>query len=162
LRDIYREFWGPRTDDLLRASLLSLVQVPAPNGERFAVTEVPELLTNAGLRRYVATHPWQHDRWKRYWHDYDQRSQADQLAMIGPVLNKLRAFTHRTSLRLTLGQSNGIDLSDIFTKRKVLLAPLSTGQIGPESAALIGSLLVGFLLQATMRRANIAPERRSP
>jgi TraM recognition site of TraD and TraG len=162
LRDIYREFWGPRTDDLLRASLLSLVQVPALNGERFAMTEIPELLTNAALRRYVATHPRQHERWKKYWHDYDQRSQADQLSMIGPVLNKLRAFTHRTSLRLVLGQADGIDLSEVFTKRKVFLAPLSAGQIGPESSALIGSLLVGSLFQAAMQRTNIAPEKRRP
>lgn len=162
LRDIYRDFWGPRTDDLLRAALLSLVQVPAPNGERFAMTEIPELLTNAALRRYVATHPRQHERWRKYWQDYDQRSQADQLSMIGPVLNKLRAFTHRTSLRLVLGQANGIDLSDLFTKRTVLLAPLSAGQIGAESSALIGSLLVGSLFQAAMQRTNVAPERRRP
>jgi hypothetical protein len=162
LRDIYREFWGPRTDDLLRASLLSLVHVPAPNGEPFAMTEIPELLTNAGLRRYVANHPRQHERWRNYWRDYDQRSEADQLQMIGPVLNKLRAFTHRTSLRLVLGQANGIDLSEVFTERRVLLAPLSAGQIGAESSALIGSLLVGSLWQATLRRANIAPEKRRP
>lgn len=162
LRDIYREFWGPRTDDLLRASLLSLVHVPAPNGEPFAMTEIPELLTNAGLRRYVANHPRQHERWRNYWRDYDQRSEADQVQMIGPVLNKLRAFTHRTSLRLVLGQANGIDLSEVFTKRKVLLAPLSAGQIGAESSALIGSLLVGSLWQAALRRANIAPEKRRP
>lgn len=162
LRDIYREYWGPRTDDLLRACLLSLVQVPAPNGERFAMTEIPELLTNTTLRRYVANHPRQHERWKKYWHEYDLRSQADQLTMIGPVLNKLRAFTHRTSLRLVLGQANGIDLTEVFTKQKVLLAPLSAGQLGPESSALIGSLLVGSLFQAAMRRTSIVPEKRQP
>lgn len=162
LKDIFREFWGPRTDDILRAALLSLVQVPAPNGDPFALTEVPELLTNAGLRRYVANHPRQHDRWRQYWHDYDQRSQAEQVNMIGPVLNKLRAFTHRTSLRLIIGQATGIDLSEVFTKRKVLLVPLSEGQIGAEAAALIGSLIVGSLWQATLRRASIPAERRRP
>lgn len=162
LKDIFREFWGPRTDDILRAALLSLVQVSAPNGEPFALTEVPEMLTNSGLRRYVASHPKQHDRWRQYWHDYDQRSQAEQLNMVGPVLNKLRAFTHRTSLRLVLGQATGIDLSEVFTKRKVLLVPLSEGQIGAEAAALIGSLIVGALWQATLRRASIPAEKRRP
>jgi hypothetical protein len=162
LKDIYREFWGPRTDDILRAALLSLVQVPAPNGEPFALTEVPELLTNAALRRYVANHPRQHDRWHDYWRDYDLRSSAEQLNMIGPVLNKLRAFTHRTSLRLILGQAGGLDLTEVFTKRKVLLVPLSEGQIGAEAAALIGSLIVGSLWQATLRRTTIPAERRRP
>lgn len=160
LKDIYREFWGPRTDDLLRAALLSLVSVPAPNGEPFTLTEVPELLTNGSLRRYVANHPKQHDRWRQYWQEYDQRSPAEQLNMIGPVLNKLRSFTHRTSLRLILGQGRGLDLMDIFTKRKVLLVPLSEGQIGPEAAALIGSLITGALWQATLSRAGIPAEQR--
>lgn len=50
----------------------------------------------------------------------------------------------------------------MFTKRKVLLVPLSAGQIGAESSALIGSLLVGSLWQAALRRANIAPDKRRP
>ncbi|HKR82500.1 MAG TPA: TraM recognition domain-containing protein [Candidatus Saccharimonadales bacterium] len=162
LRDIYRPFWGPRTDDLLRAAVLSLVQVPAPNGEPFAMTEIPELFTNAALRRYVAGHPRQHQRWRQYWAEYDQRSPAEQLNMVGPVANKLRNFTHRTSLRLTLGQARGLDLSKLFTQAKVLLVPLSEGQIGAESAALLGSLLVGSLWQAALRRAAIPAKQRRP
>lgn len=162
LKDMYREFWGPRTDDLLRAALLSLVRVPAPNSEPFALTEVPELFTNAGLRRYVANHPRQHERWRQYWGDYDRRSQAEQLSMVGPVLNKLRNFTHRTSLRLVLGQAAGLDLMEVFTSRKVLLVPLSEGKIGAEASALIGSLLVASLWQATLRRAAIPAEQRRP
>ena len=121
---------------------------------------MPELLTNAGLRRYVALHPRQQPRWRDYWRDYDQRSAAEQLNMIGPVLNKLRAFTHRTSLRLVLGQSAGLDIMDVFTKRKVLLVPLGQGVIGREAAALIGSLVVGALWQATLRRTEIPPTER--
>jgi len=117
--------------------------------------KIPELLTNAHLRRYVAHHPRQHDRWRQYWQEYDQRSQAEQLTMVGPVLNKLRAFTRRTSLRLILGQATGLDLGEVFTKRKVLLVPLSEGQIGAEAAALIGSLIVGALWQATLRRTVV-------
>jgi hypothetical protein len=162
LRDIYREYWGPRTDDLLRAALQSLVHVPAPNGESFTLAEVPELLTNASLRSYVTRHPQLAERWRTYWLEYGLRSEADQLAMVGPVLNKLRAFTHRTSLRLVLGQANGIDLGQVFTKRKTLLVPLSQGRIGTEAATLIGSLFVGSLWQATLRRASVPAERRRP
>jgi hypothetical protein len=162
LRSIFREYWGPRTDDLLRAALLSLVHVPAPNGEAFTMCEVAELLTNAGLRRYVMRSSKLHDRWRQYWAEYDARSEAEQLNMVGPVLNKLRAFTHRTSLRLVLGQRDGFDIAEVFTKRKVLLVPLAQGQIGVEAATLLGSLLVGALWQATLARSVIEPERRRP
>lgn len=162
LHDIFRDFWGPRTDDLLRAAVLSLVQVPAPNGEPFAMTEIAELLTNDRLRHYVCQHPRQHQRWREYWQIYNNRSPADQLQMIGPVLNKLHSFTHRTSLRLVLGQARGINLDEIFSCRKILLVPLSKGQIGSEAAALIGSLLIGSLWAATLRRSTVPPEKRLP
>ena len=43
--DLYRDSWGPRTDDILRAALLTLVGVPG-----MTLTEVPLLLTDPGFR----------------------------------------------------------------------------------------------------------------
>ncbi|WP_163511622.1 type IV secretory system conjugative DNA transfer family protein [Fodinicola acaciae] len=160
-KSIYKDFWGPRTDDLLRASLISLTQVPAPNGQHFALTEVAELLTSPELRTYVMRSSRLDERWRRYWQDYHVRSEADQLAIIGPVLNKLRAVTHRASLRGILGQSDGLQLRDIFTKRAIVLVPLSSGQIGTEAANLLGSLAVGALWAATLQRTAVPTERRS-
>jgi type IV secretory pathway TraG/TraD family ATPase VirD4 len=162
LRTIFKDFWGPRTDDILRAALFTLVAVPAPNGAHFTMAEVPELLVNPALRRYVLRSPRLDERWRAYWQEYDAKGEAEQLNMIGSVLNKLRAFTHRTSLRLVLGQSTGIDITEVFTRRKVLLVPLSEGQIGTEAASLLGSLLVGALWHATLQRASIPAERRRP
>lgn len=162
LRSIFRAYWGPRTDDILRAALQSLVQVPAPNGQAFTMCEVPELLTNPALRQYVANHGRQHERWREYWQWYDVLSEGERQATIGPVLNKLRAFSTRTSLRLVLGQSEGFDLTEIFTQRKVLLVPLAKGQIGTEAATLLGSLLVGALWQATLARSAVPAEKRRP
>src|SRR5712692_9981184 len=36
-KDLYRANWGPRSDDLLRAALHSLVSIPAPNGQAFTI-----------------------------------------------------------------------------------------------------------------------------
>lgn len=162
LHDIFRANWGPRTDDLLRAAVQSLVQVPAPNDQPFTLCEVPEFLTNPALRQYVAGHGRLDDRWREYWQWYDSLSEGERLATIGAPLNKLRAFTTRTSLRLVLGQSEGFDLAEVFTRRKVLLVPLSKGQIGTEAATLLGSLLVGALWQATLARSAVPAERRRP
>lgn len=162
LHDIFRANWGPRTDDLLRAAMQSLVQVPAPNGQPFTLCEVPELLINPALRRYVAGHGRLDERWREYWQWYDSLSEGERLAAIGAPLNKLRAFSTRTSLRLVLGQSEGFDFTEIFTRRKVLLVPLAKGQIGTEAATLLGSLLVGALWQATLARSAAPTERRRP
>jgi hypothetical protein len=162
LRTIFRSYWGPRTDDLLRAALLTLVSVPAPDGAAFTLAEVPELLTNPRLRQYVTSHPRLDARWRDYWMWYDSLAEGERLQAIGPVLNKLRAFTHRTALRLVLGQSDGFDLAEVFTQRAILLVPLSKGTIGPEAATLLGALLVGAIWQATLARAAVPADRRRP
>src|SRR5947208_12897931 len=53
-------------------------------------------------------------------------------------------------------------VDEVFTKRKIVLVSLSKGLIGPEAAALLGSLFVAELWQAVLGRAAIAPERRHP
>ena len=63
---------------------------------------------------------------------------------------------------MVLGQSEGLNIREVFTKRKVLLVPLSEGQIGTEAAYLLGSLLVGALWHATLQRSAIPADRRRP
>lgn len=162
LREIYHSFWGPRTDDILRAVLLTLVNTKAQDGTNFTLCEVPELLINPGLRAHVMRQPALPQSLRDYWMWYESLSEGERLQIIGPSLNKLRAFTMRSSLRLLLGQSKGIDLTDIFTKRRVLLVSLAKGKLGTETANLLGSLLVASLWQATLGRAAVPASQRRP
>jgi hypothetical protein len=160
LRNIFRAYWGPRTDDIIRAAVTSLVQVPAPDGTAFTLCEISELLTSARLRQYVATHPRLDERWREYWQWYNGLTEGQRLEVIGPALNKLRALTTRISLKLMLGQSQGIDLNTIFTQRKVVLVPLQKGVIGTEAATLLGAFVVGAFWAATLAQASVPPQRR--
>jgi hypothetical protein len=66
-------------------------------------------------------------------------------------------------MRAIVGQTRrSFDLRRVFTERKVLLVSLSKGLLGPETSALLGSLVVSQLWQAILGRAAIAPERRHP
>jgi hypothetical protein len=161
-KDLYRANWGPRSDDLLRAVLHTLVSIPAPNGQAFTICEVPELLTRPALRRYVVSLAGLSEALKRYWVEFDALSEAEQLQHAGPVMNKLRAFTMRTATRLMLGQSSGIDLGEVMRQRQVLLVSLAKGKLGTETATLTGSLLVAALWQAVLGRVNVAPAARRP
>jgi hypothetical protein len=157
---IYREYWGPRTDDILRAALLTLTHTRAPDGAAFTLIDVPELLTNPGLRRYVAAQGTLPPHLRTYWQRYDAQSGESQAQAISPVLNKLQAFTMRTPIRLLLGQSTGVALDRPFTRRGVLLVPLAKGTLGTETANLLGSLLVAALWHATLARIRLRAERR--
>jgi Type IV secretion-system coupling protein DNA-binding domain len=161
LHSIYHESWGPRTADVLRANLLTLTHALPATGGRYTLCELPELLTNPGFRRSIIKQPLPAGVGE-FWRWYEALSDRERLHVIAPVLNKLRAFTLSTPLRLLLGQSEGLDFIDVFRKRRIVLVPLKKGLLGAETAALIGSLLVAAVWQATLARASIPAEQRHP
>jgi hypothetical protein len=161
LRSVYAASWGPRTADILRAGLLTLVNTRAPDDSAFTLCELPELITNSRFRAFV-THQPLPAALGGFWRWYEELSDAERAAVIGPVLNKLRTFTLSTPLRLMLGQSTGMDLAGIFTHHRIVLVPLKKGLLGEETTALIGSLIMAGVWQATLRRADTPPEDRRP
>ncbi|RSM62976.1 type IV secretion system protein VirD4 [Amycolatopsis sp. WAC 01376] len=161
LHSVYQASWGVRTADILRASLLTLVNTKAVDGSRLTLVELPELLLNDGFRSFIVGQPLP-PALRPFWAWYNNLSQVERATVISPVLNKLRNFTLSTPLRLTLGQSTGVNLADAFTKKKIILVPLKKGLLGAETTALVGSLVMAGVWQATLSRADIPRERRRP
>lgn len=160
--ELWRSSWGPRTSDVLRSSLLTLVHTQAADGSDFTLAEVPELLTNPTFRRSVTNQPGVPDGVRPFWHAYEDMSDMQRLQVVGPAQNKLRAILTRSPLRLMLGQSQGFNLSELMTQRRIVLVPLSKGIVGAETAQLLGALLLALTLQATLARAAVPAERRKP
>lgn len=158
----WKEFWGPRTDAILRAGLLVLTSTKAPDGSAFTVCELPALLTNESFRRFVLAQPSVPFAVREFWDWFIKLSRAEQTQVVGPVLNKLTALTQRTPLRLMLGQSQGIDLADAMQTGKILLMPLSRGLIGTETAALLSSLMLSSLWQTALGRVRTPKDKRRP
>ncbi len=161
MHSIYATSWGPRTADLLRAGLLTLALTRASGGQRFTVLEMPELLTNAGFRRSVTGRALP-PHLGSFWRWFESMSEPARLNATAPVLNKLRAFTLSTPLRLMLGQSAGIDFTDAVAANKIILVPLRKGLLGAENAALIGSLITASVWQAALSRSTIPEGKRKP
>jgi hypothetical protein len=162
MAELWRSSWGPRTSDVLRSSLLTLTHTRPADGSHFTLAEVPELLTNPSFRRFVTNQAGVPESVRPFWHAFEQMSDMQRLQVIGPAQNKLRAILSRSSLRLMLGQAQGLDVADVFTRRRILLVPLSKGTAGTETAQLLGALLVASLWQATLARAAVPAERRRP
>jgi hypothetical protein len=150
--------WGPRTHDILGASLLTLARTPG-----MSLAALPLLLTDAGFRRRVVSKVSDPIGLGSFWSGYEAWSEQERATAIAPVMNKLRPLLLRPEMRAIVGQARGsFDLRRVFTERKILLVDLSKGLLGPETSALLGSLVVSQLWQATLGRAAIAPERRHP
>ncbi len=157
LHSLYAAHWGPRTHDILGASLLTLARVPG-----MSLAALPLLLTDAGFRRRVVPGVSDPIGLGPFWSAYEAWSEQERATAIAPVMNKLRPLLIRPEMRAVIGQAPGFELRRIFTERKILLVDLSKGVLGPETSALLGSLVVAQLWQAILGRGAIAPERRHP
>lgn len=163
---IFAELWkasfGPRTTDVLRNALLTLTATRAVDGSAFTLAEVAPLLENPAFRRFVTAQAAVPESVRSFWAAYEQLSRGEREQTIAPSLNKLRSFTTRTSLRLILGQSTGLDVRAVFTRRRILLASLNKGVVGSETAMLLGALLVSSAWSAALERAALPAKRRRP
>ncbi len=154
-RHLYAAFWGPRTDDILRAALLTLTRQPG-----MTLAEVPLLLTDDGFRRRLIGNLDDYVL-EGFWGWYEALSPGERGQAIGPVLNKLRAFLLRKRLRNVIGQSQStFSLADVLAERKVLLVNLAKGTLGEDAARLLGSAVLAQLWQAVQARAGLPVTQR--
>jgi len=135
---LFKDSFGPRTADVLGASLLTLARW----GEG-SLAVLPLLLTNPGLRRRIVGSTADPLGTGPFWAWYERLRDAERQQIIAPSLNKLRAFTVRPDLRAVLGQVQPrFALTDLVSNRRVVLVNLAKGQLGPESSALLGTVIL--------------------
>lgn len=161
-RAVFRDGWGPRTQDIFHAGLLTLARTSRP-GAAHTLVDLPRLLTDDAFRRLLVGQVMRDPVLGGFWAAYDDLKPGARAAVIAAPMNKLRQFLLRPALRAVLGQTDpAFHVRDVFRTRKVLLAPLNEGLLGPETAALLGSLLVAELWQATLERGAEADPTDRP
>ena len=155
-KEIFSDSWGVRSQDVLSAALLTLVETDGAS-----LLWLPPLLTDENFRHMITKDVKDKITLKPFWDTFDNLRPAEREQWVAPVLNKMRQFLFRPGLRGIFGQSNPkFQLTDLFYQRKIVLVPLNRGTVGAESARLLGSLVVGLTWTLALSRANVAPERR--
>jgi hypothetical protein len=155
LHRIWHAHWGPRIDDVLRASLLTLLRRPGAT-----LAEVPRLLADPTFRR-----PYLHGLddpigLGGFWDWYAAQSPATQAQIIGPIMTRLRAFLLRPFVRAVIGTSrSSFDIAKILDGG-VLLVRVPKGQLGDETSRLLGSFVVARVWQAATARARLPHHQR--
>lgn len=156
LKELWRDSWGVRIQDILSAALLTLVEIDGAT-----LLWLPPLLTDENFRRKITSGVKDKVALQPFWAQFEALSELQRRQQIEPVLNKLRQFLLRPGLRNVLGQAHPkFSLNDLFLQRKIVLVPLNKGIVGGETARLLGSLIVGLTWTLALSRANIPPERR--
>jgi hypothetical protein len=159
---IFADGWGPRTADIFSASLRTLARASSRT-KPATLIDLPRLLTDPVFRRSQVGAVQADVGLAGFWAWYESQSPAAQAAAIAPPLNKLRQLLLRPALiRMLEERDPPFRLRDIWRQNKVLLIPLNEGLIGPGTAALLGSLVISDLWQATQERANEPGADRRP
>ena len=131
---IFRDSWGPRLDDILRAALLTLVHEP-----NMTIVEVPRVLTDDAFRRRLMRQIDDPVGLEPFWAQFDAWTPAERAAALAPVLNKLRTALLRRRVRNTLGQqAPPWNFHETITRSGIVFVSLAKGLLGDESSALDG------------------------
>jgi hypothetical protein len=156
-RKNYERFWGPRTDDVMRAAVLTLLHRPG-----LTLCEIPLLLLHPEGRTKLVGKLNDPVGLDAFWEEYDRMGETQRLQMVGPLLNKLRTFLLRRTVRNMLGQPRStVDLQRVMDEGGIILISLAKGLLGEETSRLLGSFMVARIWQAALTRAD-RPENQRP
>jgi len=155
---LYGASFGARTTDIAGAALHTLARVP-----NMSLVGLPLILTDPAFRRRCVAHVDDPIGLGPFWAAFENWSDAARTEAIAPLLNKVRPFLIRPQLRAVLGQAKPrFDISEVFTKRRILLVDASKGSLGPETSALLASIVITQLWGVTLQRSTIPAARRHP
>ena len=148
------ESWGERMENILRYSFHSLLRA-----EGATFLDLKTLLQNPDYRQQVAAssnNRMLRDFWALEYPNYPKDAAQ-------PILNRMSKFSLSPTLTGILGQpDSSLNFFDVIQNKKILLVNISKGQIGEDTAQLLGSLIVSQLQLAIMRRAAMPKEARDP
>ena len=132
---------------------------PCCTGAEATLDEVPELLTDADARR-ARIAGLDDPILNGFWAWYEAMSEAQQSQLIGPLMNKLRAFLLRDFVRRVVGSAqSSFEMADVLNGG-ICLVRVPKGVLGEETARLLGSFVVAAVWQAVTARARSGEEAR--
>jgi hypothetical protein len=157
LHRIWIAHWGPRIDDVLRASCLTLLRRPGAT-----LADVPRLLADPTFRRPYLVGLDDPIGLGGFWAWYETQSPASQAQMIGPIMTRLRAFLLRSFVRAVVGSAtSSFDMTTVLDGG-ILLVRLPKGLLGDDTSRLLGSFVVARVWQAATARARTGQRLRTP
>lgn len=155
-RRLYEHHWGPRSDDLLRGACLTLARIKGAT-----LAEIPLLLTNPEWRREIRfrlTDP----TIRHFWEQFDRKPEGKRQDDISPLMNKLRQFLFRPSIRTILGQARPKrDFEELIECGGIILVRIPKGLLGEDTSRLLGGIAIARVWQVAMRRASLPESARA-
>ncbi len=158
LEKLWPDAWGVRMEHVLRNSLYALLERDGSTLPDILALYADEDYRKAvvgGIRNEVV---------RRFWTDefeqYPARLKAEACA---PIQNKLGALLSDPTLyRILVGPKVDLHFRGMMDRGEVLLVNVSKGQLGEDSALILGSFVASTIGLAAFSRAEAEPESRTP
>jgi hypothetical protein len=154
-KKIWIDSWGARMEDLLRNTLIALIEA------ELTLDNLPRFLIDEDFRGNVlerVTHPIA----KRYFQRFNSLSPKTREEWMESTLNKVNAFLSDDRIREIFSyQKSSFNLREIMDTKKILLIKLDRGRL-KENGDLLGSLLMTKIRMAAFSRSDTPKEKRVP
>ncbi len=153
-KKIWIDAWSARMEYILNNTILALLEFPEST-----LLGINRMLVDKDYRKTVVasvTDPGVKSFWEDEFANYTDRFTAEATPAIQ---NKVGQFTANPVIRNIIGQPKStFNIREIMDNRKILIINLSKGQIGEDSANLLGSMLITKIYLASMSRADLLEE----
>jgi hypothetical protein len=157
LRELFRDSWGVRSDQWLRAGLVTLAHDPTGT-----LGDLPYVFTDDAYRRRLVG-KLDDPLLLATWAAFEAMKTAERSNQLGAPLNKLTELLGRRVLRTVLSQpAPSLDMREAMRRNRIVVCNLSPGRLGTPASRLLGALIVHTLFSAVQARTALKPAGRKP
>ncbi len=150
---------GPMFEQYMRNAMLLIMDDPESGS---TLMEIPKVLADEKFRRLKLSR-CKNQTVVDFWHNEAEKAGGEAaLANIVPyITSKLTSFISNDMMRPIIGQQkSSFNFRDLMDNQKILLVELSKGVVGEMNAYLLGMIIVGKILMASLSRADMPASER--
>ena len=158
LKKQWADAWGARMEHLLRYAILALLECP-----RADLSDVTRIFYDRDFQKQVIPHvsdPQVLEFWTREYPSMNYKTAIDGVA---PIANKIGSFLAHPVLRKAVcDPEHPLRFRSIMDEGKGIIVNLAKGQLGSDTANVLGGLLVSSIVNAAFTRYDVAESERRP
>ncbi len=158
LKKQWADAWGARMEHLLRYSILALLEQPKAD-----VRDILRMFFDSAFRKQVVaevTDQQVRQFWQKEFPAMNYKNAADGVA---PIANKLGAFLAHPIIRKALCEPDQpLRFRTIMDDQKILIVNLGKGQLGSDTANVLGGMIASGMAHAAFSRHSLPEVDRRP
>lgn len=157
--------WGPRMEDVLRNSVLTVMDQPGATLLDLWLLLVKQEGNDPRSDTFSMNSPNPSDPYLwAFWNEQVRGySIHDKGEVFGSSLNKLGRFLGNPIVRNVVAQKqSGFNMKKVMDDGGILFCNLAKGDLGEDNSSLLGAVIINLILISALSRRNTPPEQRRP